>query len=846
MAINEKFHDKRPVVLFNPRASLRIDPKLSYSRASSGTYVDKDGIIRTAAANEPRFEYDFEMSTLKGLLHETAATNEINRSDRVGWGGGWQVRGSTLSVTSNNTEAPDGTTTASRVSSSGPGGSIDELVATSSFPPGSVATRCLSIFAKAGTVSEFEIEAQATNVLLTVDVSNRTASDRGSIHPQYDSIDFIGLANGWVRVLYKGRVSNGFAITMRRAGTMYFWGAQLEDADFHSSYIPTFGVPAGRGPDLLSFNGTLPAAGSAFIDLEPVDASEGDTLLSFKNSSDQKIDLGYLSATETYDSLALVTSYRGNLKTALPLLVPVLRRGRHLITYGTNNYQHGEGSSRFASSLSSFVPSDINHLSIGHDSIDPTRAFSGYINAVYVWPGEASTDVAETLMRRELDPADADVAQTAPTGALSMIINTQGTEVTGDNRFVITARSPNSDNDFTVNWGDGTESTYTGSGDASHTYSTPGVYFVSLEGQLGHLFYNDSPFSRDILELVSWGAGDMYTSPTTMGRAFYGCRQMKLSASTRTTANLPDTSGVTGWAQAFRDCQDITGAFPSFDFSAATTFEEAWRDCSGIAGFPDIGDQSRSVTNFRSTWRGCSSLSSFPLINTSSGTSFFEAWRDCDQLTSFPLIDTSGATTLEAAWYSCNNLAGTFPLISTSNCTTLRNTWRACTSLTGFPLINTSSCANFSFAWRNCNSLTSFPAINTSSGTNFGGAWYGCEQFTSFPVLVFSAATGAPSDGGWTGFRDTWQGCLSLASFPSGRFGTTTCTQYDGAWNGCALTATSIENILVSINAANTNNGELGLDGGTNTPHQNWTTAATNAYNSLTTRGWTIDRNSTS
>jgi hypothetical protein len=56
----------------------------------------------------------------------------------------------------------------------------------------------------------------------------------------------------------------------------------------------------------------------------------------------------------------------------------------------------------------------------------------------------------------------------------------------------------------------------------------------------------------------------------------------------------------------------------------------------------------------------------------------------------------------------------------------------------------------------------------------------------------------------------------------------------------CALTAQSIENILVSINTANTSNGNLGLSGGTNAVKTSWTANANTAYDALVARGWTI------
>jgi hypothetical protein len=89
-------------------------------------------------------------------------------------------------------------------------------------------------------------------------------------------------------------------------------------------------------------------------------------------------------------------------------------------------------------------------------------------------------------------------------------------------------------------------------------------------------------------------------------------------------------------------------------------------------------------------------------------------------------------------------------------------------------LINTSSGTNFGYAWRDCSSLTSFPLINTSSGTDFRVAWYNCSSLTDFPANFFDSWAATPVD---ECFYLTWDGCSSL-------------------------TATSVDNILVSIAAS--------------------------------------------
>jgi hypothetical protein len=185
-----------------------------------------------------------------------------------------------------------------------------------------------------------------------------------------------------------------------------------------------------------------------------------------------------------------------------------------------------------------------------------------------------------------------------------------------------------------------------------------------------------------------------------------------------------------------------------------------------------------NVTSFQNAWVNCSSLTSFPLLNVSSGTNFQSAWFGCSSLTSFPLLDVSSGTNFQTAWFLCS-------------------------SLTSFPLLNVSSGTNFQQAWQACSSLTSFPLLNVSSGTNF-----------------FSA----------------WRNCTSLTSFPPNMFDTVTATNFGNAFTSTALNQTSIDNILVSINTANTSGGTFNQSGGS-AP-----SVATGrpAIDALRSRGWTV------
>jgi len=79
--------------------------------------------------------------------------------------------------------------------------------------------------------------------------------------------------------------------------------------------------------------------------------------------------------------------------------------------------------------------------------------------------------------------------------------------------------------------------------------------------------------------------------------------------------------------------------------------------------------------------------------------------------------------------------------------------------------------------------------------------------------------------------------------------GTLNATAFNNAWLSCALTAQSIENILVSLDTNGATDITLGIDGVNNAPRYtgtsgtnlNWSAAAETAFNNLGTKGWTIN-----
>jgi hypothetical protein len=225
------------------------------------------------------------------------------------------------------------------------------------------------------------------------------------------------------------------------------------------------------------------------------------------------------------------------------------------------------------------------------------------------------------------------------------------------------------------------------------------------------------------------------------------------------------------------------------------------------------------------------------------GTSLSGAFYALFNLTAIGDIDTSSVMNFQQAWQDCSSLAS-FPPINTSNGELFGSAWLGCSNLTSFPSIDTSSGTEFSYAWFNCSSLQSFPPLNTSGGTNFFQTWADCKSLTSFPAksgLLMDVSNSAT-------FYRAWYNCILLETFPPNFFDTWSATPDDncfvGTWDRCStLTATSVENILNSINTSGQSAPASGVDitidydAGTGTP--NITTAVTN----LKTRNWTITLN---
>jgi hypothetical protein len=141
------------------------DNDLQFARNTIGTYVGADGLIKTAAAGEPRYTYDPLTGEELGLLVEESRKNSILNS------GNWSSFATIKQNTATNattTTAPDGVTTVSQIQSSSSSFAVSYQIV--SLAAGTTYT--ISAFFKAGNFSLAKLQIWDVNGYFTTGTFN--------------------------------------------------------------------------------------------------------------------------------------------------------------------------------------------------------------------------------------------------------------------------------------------------------------------------------------------------------------------------------------------------------------------------------------------------------------------------------------------------------------------------------------------------------------------------------------------------------------------------------------------------------------------------------------------------
>jgi len=193
-----------------------LDSRFTFTRGTTGTYINSSGYVASAAINEARFDYDPTTLASKGLLIEGQATNLLNFSETFATTGGTNNNwaDTNLTRTSTNNTSPRNDATALQITASAANGTI-----ISSAAIGTSAARTLSVWLRRVTGTG--------NIQYTL--------DNGSTYTTQ------AITALWVRYTFAVTTAAqrvGFRI-VSSADAIEIWGVQLEDGTGASSYYPT-------------------------------------------------------------------------------------------------------------------------------------------------------------------------------------------------------------------------------------------------------------------------------------------------------------------------------------------------------------------------------------------------------------------------------------------------------------------------------------------------------------------------------------------------------------------------------------------------------------------------------
>ena len=233
-------------------------------RATTATRVNSAGLIESVAINVPRLDYTG--GGCPRILVEPLRTNLLLRSEE--FDNAYWAKASTT-ITSNNTTAPDGNTTADRLVLTGTS-STSRAIARNVPITTVTTTVTFSTFVKYIDKQYLQLTFGSgfSSNFANFDLINGTV-----VGGTYGNAKIENYSNGWYRIsitstglstitctAFIWAINSAAALraadsTSTGTSAYWIWGAQLEDGSNATSYIPTVAATVTRNADVISQTG---------------------------------------------------------------------------------------------------------------------------------------------------------------------------------------------------------------------------------------------------------------------------------------------------------------------------------------------------------------------------------------------------------------------------------------------------------------------------------------------------------------------------------------------------------------------------------------------------------------
>lgn len=263
-----------------------LDSRLTFTRASTGTFINASGNVATASNNVARFDHDPTTLAPRGLLIEGTATSLSRSSQNLTDASYWTLQTAYASTSATGGTAPDGTNTGNLFTepSSNLQRSIYQSYSSAAgtytfsvwLKAGSGSTRYMRLVVSSGAgdfgyvtinMSTGAVQQAATVVGTATNASAVVSNEytatgwrRYSLTVTLAaSVNFVFLVPTDLASIDTPTTNYGRVSYLGDGSSFLIWGAQLEAGSGASSYIPTVASTVTRVADT-----TIIAAGSAF------------------------------------------------------------------------------------------------------------------------------------------------------------------------------------------------------------------------------------------------------------------------------------------------------------------------------------------------------------------------------------------------------------------------------------------------------------------------------------------------------------------------------------------------------------------------------------------------------
>jgi hypothetical protein len=246
MSVSQNFPAEGPNLNLNFTHSRILDSRVSFTRTSSATLVNENGLVATVPAGVPRFDHRVTITENLQLYSE-----QFNASPT--WGA------TNVTVTANQAAAPDGSVTADLLTAAVTGS--DRLLRQGVAVPVNSVTYTGSIYVKKSTYRYFSFglffgggTIQESVTVVDLDAGTIANSTGAPTSLPASSITISALSDGWYRISVT-QANNGTNTSVNMslrplnhsspetvASNALVWGAQLEVGSVATAYIPTTNV----------------------------------------------------------------------------------------------------------------------------------------------------------------------------------------------------------------------------------------------------------------------------------------------------------------------------------------------------------------------------------------------------------------------------------------------------------------------------------------------------------------------------------------------------------------------------------------------------------------------------